>query len=363
MAKERIWGDILSSFENYKARYHRLYNKRIVFATLFFILAIVSIFVTLGFGVYKISVIDAIGAFFNHITDNVVSRKDDLYVWDIRLPAAIGGAVIGAGLALGGVVMQNLMHNPLAEPYTMGVSSGAFFGAVLFMICGISIVPFLEGETATIVNAFICSLIPIGIFVTISRFKKMSPTAMILIGIAMMYVFSSITQYFMVTSPAEDMASAYHWRVGSLSRIGWDELPIIVSIVAVTSTLLIAMYKKLDVMYSGDNCARTLGVNTSRLRITCMTLVSLMTAGIVCFTGTIGFIGLVGPHIARAFVGSKNKILIPGSMAFGAAFLVIADMIAKVSGINGLPVGVISSMVGGPLFLYVLIKQRKKVWN
>ncbi len=116
-------------------------------------------------------------------------------------------------------------------------------------------------------------------------------------------------------------------------------------------------------MYMGDRNAQTVGINPNAIRIISMTLVSVMTATVVCFTGTIGFIGLVAPHVARMIVGSVNKYLMPFSMAFGALFLVAADTVAKVSGANGLPVGVISSLVGGPMFVYILIKRGKKVWS
>ncbi|MBP5735702.1 MAG: iron chelate uptake ABC transporter family permease subunit, partial [Candidatus Methanomethylophilaceae archaeon] len=129
-------------------------------------------------------------------------------------------------------------------------------------------------------------------------------------------------------------------------------------------TALICLFiKKLNVMYIGDRSVKTVGENPPQIRITTLVLASLLTAGIVSFTGTIGFIGLDGPHIARIFVGSNNRYLIPASAFFGAAFILIADSIAKISGVNGLPVGVISSMIGGPLFIWILIKQRKSAWT
>ena len=353
----------MTNLTSFSKRYFQINRKKYLFIGIFSLIAISFIIITLGFGVYDISIGDAVKVFIDHINDNIVDRKGDIYVWEMRLPRGIAAMFIGAGLAIGGVVMQNVMNNPLAEPYTIGVSSGAFLGATLSMILGFSIIPFLDGEYATIANAFVFSLIPVTIILALSKFKKLSSTAIILLGIAVMYVFSSITQFLMVTTTSEKLSEVYNWRVGSLAKVTWDNLPYIVVIVAVLSIILMLLYKKLDVMYSGDRTAQTLGENPSRIRIVSLTIVSLMTAGIVSFTGTIGFIGLVGPHIARIFVGSNNKYLIPASAAVGAAFLIIADTIAKVSGVNGLPVGVISSMVGGPLFLYILIKQRKKVWN
>lgn len=364
MAKKRERGDILTgNYEDFKTGYRRASSRRHVFSIVAIVVAIAALFITLGLGVYKISIPDAVMVFFNHLFGTVTDLKGDLYIWDIRLPRAIGALFVGAGLAIGGAVMQNVMHNPLADPYTVGVSSGAFLGAVLSMIGGFAILPFLPEYLSTIANAFVFSLIPVAVIILISRFKRLSPTAIILLGIAMMYVFSSITQYMMISSESEDLAEVYAWRVGSLDRITWENLPLIIGITTLLGAILGGLYRKLDVMYTGDNNAKTLGVNAPRMRIVTLTLISLMTAGIVSFTGTIGFIGLVGPHIARIFVGSKNKYLLPASATFGAVFMIVADSIAKISGVNGLPVGVISSMIGGPLFLYILIKQRRKVWN
>lgn len=326
------------------------------------VVAVLAVLVTLGFGVYHISVADAIAAFFGHLTGHRAGYYDDYYVWDVRLPRALGALVVGLGLAVAGAVMQNDMHNPLAEPYTMGISSGAFLGAVLSLICGYSLIPFLTGDAATIVNAFIFSLIPTAMIVVISHFRKMTPTAIILTGVAIMFLFSSICQVIMVAAPSESLADAYNWRVGTLAKVTWDNLPLMAGFVFVISLILYLLSRQLDVMYLGDRSATTLGVNAGRLRLVTLALVSFMTAAIVSFTGTIGFIGLVGPHVARIFVGSANRYLIPASAAFGATFIILADTVAKVAGINGLPVGVISAMIGGPLFIYILVRQKKSAW-
>ena len=198
-----------------------------------------------------------------------------------------------------------------------------------------------------------------------SNFRKLTAVGIILIGIALMYMFSSISQYIMVTTSAESLADIYTWRVGSLGRmeLHFDHLFIIAAITIPIGIILMFCSRKLDMMYAGDRNAKTMGLNVKQFRVVVMALVSLTTAAIVSFTGTIGFVGLVGPHIARVFVGSNNRYLLPCSAAFGALFLVLADTLAKVSGGGGLPVGVISSAFGGPLFLYILIKHNKKVWN
>lgn len=319
-------------------------------------------FITLGFGVYKISVVDALNVFFNHIVGNITDVDSDWYIWDVRTPRAIGAIVVGAGLSIAGVVMQNNFRNPLAEPYTMGISSGAFLGATLSIILGYSLIPGISNNYSTVINSFFFALIPMVVIIIMSRFRKMTATAMILTGIAIMFLFSSITQVLMVTAPTESLASAYEWRVGSLSNLKWENLPIMLGAMIPCSVILWLLSDKLNIMYSGDRSAQTLGEIAKKVRLVTLTIVSLMTAALVCFTGPIGFIGLVGPHIARIFVGSNNRYLIPAAAAFGAAFVLFADTIAKISGPNGLPVGVICSMIGGPLFIWILIKQKKNAW-
>lgn len=337
-------------------------HRKIVFILGLIALATIMFFLTLGFGVYHISLTESIRAFFDHLAGNYVDPAAERYIWEVRTPRALGAIVCGAALSVAGVVMQNDFRNPLAEPYTMGIASGAFLGAVLSIVLGVSIIPFANGNLGLVTNAFIFSLIPTLIIVAVAKFKKLTPTAMILTGIATMYLFSSISQLIMVTASAESLADAYAWRVGSFNRINWDNFPIILGISTIIVALLWMISGKLNIMYAGDRGAQTLGENAQHIRIITLVLVSLLTAGVVCYTGTIGFIGLVGPHVARIFVGSDNRYLIPASMAFGAAFMLMADTVAKVSGANGLPVGVISAMVGGPLFMYILVKQRRSAW-
>lgn len=311
---------------------------------------------------YNISLSDSLKTFFDHILGNEVSPIADRYIWDVRVPRAIGAIVSGAALSVAGLVMQDDFKNPLADPYTMGISSGAFLGAVLSMVLGVSLVPFLPDDLAIVANAFILSLLPTLIIVIVAKYRNLTPTAMILTGIAVMYIFSSVCQLILVTAPSESMADAYSWRVGSFERITWSSLPIMVGASSVLILLIWLLHKKLNIMYAGDRAVQTFGENAQNIRIITLILASFLTAVIVSYTGTIGFIGLVGPHVARIFVGSDNKYLIPASAAFGAAFMVLADTVAKVSGANGLPVGVISAMIGGPLFIIILIRQRRSAW-
>ncbi|MBO4797846.1 MAG: iron ABC transporter permease, partial [Candidatus Methanomethylophilaceae archaeon] len=256
---------------------------------------------------YDISLADSITVFIQHLTGNITDFKADRYIWDVRLPRAIGTVVLGAGLSVAGAVMQNNFRNPLAEPYTMGISSGAFFGVVIGMVTGISILPGLPVQAGYTVNAFLFSLVPIGMILLISRFKNVTPVSMILIGIAIMFLFNSVSQILLLASSAETLQDAYLWRVGNTSRIDWDALPVMVPVTAAVIVIVWLLSDKLNVMYAGDRGAQSMGIKPQKLRLASLTIVSLMTASIVSLTGTIGFIGLVGPHIARIFVGSNNR--------------------------------------------------------
>lgn len=345
-----------------RGAYARERNRKIAYIAIMSAVAVAMFFITLGFGTYKISVQDAIAVFFDHISGNVVDVRGDHYVWDFRVPRAIAGILAGAGLAIGGVVMQNILRNPLAEPYTMGVSSGAMFGATLSIGLGISVAPFLSGYSATMVNAFVFSLVPTAIIMLIAMFRKVTPVMMILTGIAVMYLFSSVNQLVMVTASSESMTEIYSWTMGTLARADWDNIPLMFGTTVVLGGAVCALSKKMDIMYMGDRGAQSLGIKVNAFRLLLMALVSFLTASLVCCTGTIGFVGLVAPHVARIFVGSNNRYLLPASMAFGVAFILVADSLAKVVGNGGLPVGVISSLIGGPLFMYILIRQRKHAW-
>ena len=259
--------------------------------------------------------------------------------------------------------MQSALKNPMADPYTMGVSSSAFFGAVISIIGGVSILPFLSGDAGTVANAFLFSMVPVVVIIFLAKMKHVSPTVMILVGIAIMYIFSSCTQYMMVTADESSLAEAYSWRVGTLADVTWSDVPIIVVSVTILSALLILLHKKINIVSVDGRYSKTLGENVDRIRVILLVIVALIAATVVSFTGTIGFIGLVCPHIMRMFVGSDPKHLVPASLAFGAAFMIVIDTVAKITGANGLPVGVISALIGGPIFAYLLIRQRRSAWR
>ncbi len=258
--------------------------------------------------------------------------------------------------------MQGILRNPLASPFTIGIASGAGFGATLAICFGTGLV---VGEYLIIGNAFIFSLIPTFIILGLSRYKRATPETMILAGIALLYIFSALTYILMLFSEPEEVKEAYFWIIGSLGGRAseWEAISL-VSIVLIGCVIPL-MWKSWDVnvMGAGDERAKSLGVNVERTRIFVMMIASLMTAGIVCFTGTIGFIGLVAPHMCRMVIGGDNRFLIPASGLFGAALLLGADTIARtIIAPVILPVGIVTYLMGGPLFLYLIMRKRKEYW-
>ncbi|MBQ8373096.1 MAG: iron ABC transporter permease [Candidatus Methanomethylophilaceae archaeon] len=345
--------------EEYYSRKHR----NVLFIILCVAVIAVAFIISLSVGFYNIGFTDCIGAVIDHITGNITDERVDDVIWNTRLPIALFAVICGAALAAGGAVMQTVLRNPLADPYTMGISSGASLGASLSIILGITLIPGLASNIALILMAFVFSLIPVMVILIFTTRRKTTPTKIILIGIAVMYMFSAITSLLMVTASEESLAEVYTWNIGSLATVTWSSLPIPLIATVLGISFLMINNRTINTLIAGNNCAQSLGVNPKRTTLVLMVIISLMTASVVCYSGTIGFIGLVGPHIARIFVGSESRHLIPASAAFGALFLLCANTIARVAGDFGLPVGVICAIIGGPLFIIILVKMRKKVWR
>lgn len=290
-------------------------------------------------------------------TDN---RVAELVVWEYGVPRAVMGVTVGAGLAVAGAVMQSLLRNPLAEPYTTGVSSGASFGAALVFMLGFSIIPTSNYDLSVTTNAIILALVPTAAIVLISKMKKITPTTMILAGVAIMYVFRSMTSLMTLMSNSESIEQLYIWNVGTLGNASWDNIWIVLAVTAVCIAILQLMSRNIQLMSTGDKSASSMGVPVKVLRAIGLVIVAVMTAIIVGYTGTIGFMGLVAPHIARMLVGSNMKYLIPCSAAVGALVLVGCDCFANV--LINVPVGVVTCIIGGPVFIVLLIKGAKRVW-
>lgn len=315
---------------------------------------------SISIGIGDIGIIRAYQILIEHLQGNIMNEVEDYIVCYVRLPPLLGGLIAGAGLAIAGAVMQSTLKNPLADPYTTGISSGASFGATLSIVMGINIV---NNQYGIVLNAFLFSLIPMFAIMIISSTRRASPTTIILAGLAVMYMFNAMTTVMMLSADPNAMAAAYSWQVGTLSLVTMKDLPVMFGFVLVGGIFLMLLSSKINILSTGDESAKSLGVNANVLRITCLLIVSLIAAAIVSFTGVIGFVGLICPHICRMLIGSDNRYLLPASAIFGAMFLILANLIGNnIIAPTSLQVGVITAFLGAPILIFLLIKIKKEAW-
>lgn len=343
---------------------HKSAVRKIAFIFACFISIIIAMGLIITYGEYPIPFGDVYSIIWNHIIYGVPSDPieylRDYVVCDLRLPRVIVAIIGGFGLAVAGTVMQSTLKNPMADSYTTGVSSGAAFGATLSMVAGITL---FSTNAGMLVSAFIFSLAPTLMILIVTKFKKVSATSMILAGLAVMYIFNACTTTLKLWADPDALSSIYRWQVGTLNNMLWSDVPLMFVITVVGSAAVLFLSNKINILSSGDETAKSLGINAQKLRVVCLVIVSLITASIVCHTGTIGFVGLVAPHIARIFIGSDNRFLIPAAGAFGALLMMISDIIGRtILAPSVLEVGVVTAFIGGPMFLYLIIKQKKEVW-
>ncbi|MDR1690803.1 MAG: iron ABC transporter permease [Candidatus Methanoplasma sp.] len=299
--------------------------------------------------------------FINQIfpgTFDVPSKTQEI-VMNVYAPRVLMAVFVGGIFAIGGCIVQTILKNPLATPYTLGVSSSAAFGAGLSIILGMTAA---VGNFGTILNAFIFSLIPAAIILITSAKRSITTTTMILIGISISYLFSAantIMQYF---GEADAVKAALFWSVGDLNGAMFEQLPYVAATLLFTLAASFYLMKDIDIMRMGDDTATSLGVNVKAVRTASIILACLSTAVAVSFVGAIGFVCLLAPQISRIFVGNNMRYLLPASLVTGATLLVIADIIAK-DLVNPLmlPVGAITALVGAPILIYLLIRNNDRM--
>lgn len=340
--------------------YRKQLRNRLFFIILTALATVLIAGYSLSAGKTQVGFVETYSTIFHHIMGDIQDKFIDYMVVDIRLPRVLGGIIAGSGLAVCGVVMQSVLKNPLADPFTTGVSSGASFGATIAISTGMVL---YFGYVSLITLAFVCSMVPIFMIIVLSKTSKASPTTMIMAGIGVMYIFNAFTTVLKLWANPDDLSSIYTWEVGSLSMVTLDQLPIMGGICIVGLIVVQILSGKLNILATGDDNAKAMGIDAETLRIILLLLTGLISASIVSFTGLIGFIGLVSPHICRMFVGADNRYLIPASAMFGSMFLILADLIGRAFlGPIMLQVGVVMSFVGGPLFIMLILKRSSKVW-
>ncbi|MBU0764703.1 MAG: iron ABC transporter permease [Bacteroidetes bacterium] len=289
------------------------------------------------------------------------SEDTESIVMELRLPRILMAIASGMGFAVSGTAMQGITRNPLVSPFTIGISSAAAFGASLAIVLGVSIL----GTASLIVigNAFVFAVLAALLVYGIASIRGARPETLILAGIAIMYLFSALTSLLQYIADTNRLQEVIHWLFGSLSEAGWGNIPVITIILIAGFILLMKLSWDLNTLSEGDETAISLGVNPGKVRVTVILTATLITSSIVCFTGIIGFICLAGPHIARMLAGNDHRYLLPFSAIVGAILLLLADTAGRIiiQPVE-IPVGIVTSFVGVPLFVYLLIKKRKSYW-
>jgi len=286
-------------------------------------------------------------------------------IWQIRLPRMVTSVIAGAGLAVAGAVMQNILKNPLASPFTIGISQGAGFGAAFaIIILGAGSTNLAGTEAVTVhspdlvvLSAFAGSMLSVTFILALSLLRRITPEAVILAGVALSAFFGAATMFLQYFASDMQVAATVFWTFGDLGKAGWRENAIMLAAFLAAFGYFFAVRWRFNALQWGDEVAQSLGVRVRRLRIIGMVLSSLTVAAITAFLGIIGFIGLIAPHIARFLVGGDHRFLIPCTAIIGSLLLLISDIIARLlMPPIILPVGIITSFLGAPLFLYLLIK-------
>jgi len=338
--------------------YTRLSKKRaLVLASLALALPLV-VFVSMSLGVLPVN---PIGLLYGLSSGQGVDPLAWAVIWHLRLPRALMALAAGAILAMAGVALQGSLRNPLVSPFTLGVSSGASFGAALAIVLGVGFIG--TGTCLIIANAFVFALLATFMALGIARLRGMTPESVILAGIAVMYMFSAGVTLLQYVARQWELAELVYWLMGDLSKANWHRLD--VAFLALLACIPLFKFAwDLNALMMGDDVAKSLGTDPAVTRTACAGLSALAVAAVVCMTGPIGFVGLMAPHLARLVVGADHRFLMPTSALLGALLLSTADLLARVVMMPlEIPVGVVTSFLGVPLFIHLLIRARREIWR
>lgn len=282
-------------------------------------------------------------------------------VWGLRLPRVLLAVVVGGGLAVTGVTMQAAVRNPLADPYLLGLSSGASVGAVAVLLLGA--LSFL-GPYALSLAAFVGALTAFGLVYALARRQQqLTPLRLILAGVAVSYLFSAVTSYLVVRAHnAEQVQSVLFWLLGSLAGAKWAYVALPASVVGGGTVFLLAQTRGLNALLAGEETATALGIDPNRFRQQLLVVAALMTGVTVAVCGAVGFVGLMIPHLVRLVVGGDHRRVVPISLLAGSVFLVWADVLARLAAApEELPLGIVTAIFGGPFFLWLLLRRDSAV--
>jgi len=288
-----------------------------------------------------------------------LSTTAQVIIWEVRLPYAVMAILVGAALSLAGTEMQTLLNNALASPFTLGVSSAASFGAALAIVLGF-VVPGVSGHWAVSANAFVFAFGSVLMLQALARARGTGVETLTLFGIALVFTFNALVALLQFIASQEALQQLVFWSMGSLARSTWSKVQVLAVVLAIAAPFSLATAWQMTALRLGEDRARSFGVRVRRLRFFALLRVSVLAATAVAFVGTISFIGLVGPHIARLLVGEDHRFLLPVSMVSGALILSLSSVASKTLVPDVLlPVGVVTALIGIPFFLALIFLTKR----
>lgn len=326
------------------------------FTLILIIIAALSVIVTLGIGRYPVPPLDVVRVLGARLIgqESPVAGRVESVILVVRLPRVIAGFIVGAGLAVSGAAFQAIFKNPLVSSQILGVASGAGFGAAIAILLAESLILIQ-------VSSFVFGLLAVFLTYMLSRMRKRTSILMLVLsGIVISSLFSaltSMTKY--VADPMNKMPAITFWLLGSLNHVSARQLYVLGPIMAASMGLIFVLRWRINVLTMGDEEARSMGIDTEKLKAVIIVCATLITAASVCICGIIGWIGLVIPHIGRLLVGPDNRRLIPAAILLGGAFLILVDATARSVSSSELPIGILTSVIGAPIFALLLRKSRR----
>ncbi|WP_433740282.1 FecCD family ABC transporter permease [Pseudomonas putida] len=325
----------------------------------FGVLLIMSLLLDLALGPANYGIGEVLQALFSPDTAPAQVR---VVMWEIRLPVALMAVVVGAALSLAGAQMQTILNNPLASPFTLGISAAASFGAALGLAFGVALFPVIAQYMVPL-NAFIMAMLSAGLIHLLSMRRGVTAETIVLLGIALVFTFNALLALVQYFATEQAVAAVVFWTMGSLTKATWPKLAVVTVVILITLPIFVRRAWAMTALRLGDDKAASFGVNVPRLRLQTLIMVSLLASFPVAFVGTIGFIGLVGPHIARMVIGEDQRFFLPASLLTGALILSLSSVISKTL-IPGaiFPIGVVTSLIGVPFFISLILGGKKNAW-
>ncbi len=340
------------------AAYERRTLRRVVILIALVAVLAVSFAVDVATGPSGLSLADAVRAI---VSPAAVDESTRVIVWGLRVPTGILAILVGMALSLAGAEMQTILNNPLASPFTLGVSSAASLGAALAIVLGLGL-PGVPASWIVTGNAFLFALGSVLLLQGLTGLRGVGPDSLVMFGIALVFTFNALVALIQFVASADALQQLVFWGMGSLGNANWEAISILCVVLALTLPFALASSWRLTALRLGEERARSFGVDVGRLRFSSLFRISLLAATSVAFVGTIGFIGLVGPHIARMLIGEDHRFFLPASALTGAVVMSLADVASKsVAPGVVVPIGIVTSLVGLPLFFSLILRRRERL--